>query len=100
MTARTTRRSEAAGELTGLSLSRHVAFQEIDTAADKPLAKRHAEMASTAVGPPLVEFQNDRPVGHVAHVPHRPVVECGDFHHVTFREKRRQERHPKAPLLP
>ena len=29
-----------------------------------------------------------------------PVVECGDFHHVTFREKTRQERHPKAPLLP
>ena len=35
-----------------------------------------------------------------AHMPHRPVVECGDVHHGTFREKGRQGRHPKAPPLP
>ncbi len=28
-----------------------------------------------------------RTIGHVANMPHRPVVKCGDFHHVTFREK-------------
>jgi hypothetical protein len=46
-------------------------------------------MASAAGGPTLVEFQNDRAVGHVLHMPHRPVVECGDFHHVTFRENKK-----------
>jgi hypothetical protein len=31
---------------------------------------------------------------------HGPVVESGDFHRGTFREKRRQGRHPMAPPLP
>jgi hypothetical protein len=47
---------------------------------DQPLSQRHAEMASAAVGPPLVECEDDRAVGHVSHMPHRPVVERVDFH--------------------
>jgi hypothetical protein len=66
-----------------------VAFQEIDAAADQPLGKRHAEMASPAVGPSFVEIEDDRAVGHVSHMPHRPVVERGDFHRGTFREKKK-----------
>jgi hypothetical protein len=90
----------AAGELPGLGQRRRVAFQQIDAAACQPLGQRHAEMTSTAVGPPLVEFQYHRADRHVSHMPHWPVFERGDFHHETFREKRRQGRHPKAPPLP
>jgi hypothetical protein len=45
-------------------------------------------MASAAVGPPLVELHNDRTVGHVSHMPYRPVVERVDFHRDTFHEKK------------
>ena len=88
------------GKLTRLGTSGSVAFQKINTATDQPLGQRYAEMASAAIGPPLVEFQNDRAVGHVSHIPHRPVVERVDFHRDTFRKKRRQGRHPKALPLP
>ena len=50
-----------------------------DTAAGQPLGQRHAEMASTAVGATLEEFRNDRADGHVANMPYRAVVECGEF---------------------
>jgi len=73
-----------------------MAFQQIDTAAGQPLGQRHAEMASAASGPPLVEFQDDRAVGHVANMPHWPVVECGDFHHGTFREKKKAGATPEG----
>jgi hypothetical protein len=46
-------------------------------------------MASAAVGPSLVKFEDNRAVGHVSHMPHRPVVERGDFHRGTFREKKK-----------
>ena len=42
---------------------------------------------SAAARPPLVELANERAVGHVSHMPYRPVVQCGDFHHGNFREK-------------
>jgi hypothetical protein len=45
-------------------------------------------MASAAVGPSLVKFEDDRAVGHESHMPHRPVVESGNFHRGTFREKK------------
>jgi len=44
--------------------------------------------------PPLVELQNHRAVGHVSDMPHRPVVECGDLQHVTFREKKKAGAEP------
>lgn len=79
----------AAGELASLGPPRRVALQEIDAATDQPLGQRHAEMASEAVGPSLVECEDDRAVGHESHMPHRPVVESGDFHRGTFREKKK-----------
>jgi len=82
--------------LPGLGPLRCVAFQEIDTAAGQPLGQRHAEMASTAVGATLKEFENDRTVGHVANMPYRAVVECGDFHHGTFREKKKAGATPEG----
>ena len=78
----------AAGELASLGTPRGVAFQQIDAATDQPLGQRHAEMASAAVGPSLVEFEDDRAVGHESHMPNRPVVESGDFHRGTFRENK------------
>jgi hypothetical protein len=75
-------------EPAGLSTPRCVAFQQIDAAAGQPLGQRHADMASAAGGAALVESEDDRAVGHVPHMPHRAVVERGDFHHVTFREKK------------
>ena len=65
-----------------------MAFQQIHTTTDQPLGQRHAEMASAAAGPPLVELQNDRTFGHVSHMPDRPFVKHGDFHRDTFREKK------------
>jgi hypothetical protein len=53
-------------------------------------------MASAAVGPPLVEFQHHRAVGHVSHMPHRPVVERGDFHHETFRAQKKAGAAPEG----
>ena len=79
----------AAGALTSLGPPRGVALQEIDAAADEPLGQRHAEMASGAVGPPLVKLEDNRAVGHESHIPNRPVVESGDFHRGTFREKKK-----------
>jgi hypothetical protein len=61
----------------------------MDTATDQPLGQRHAEMPSATAGPPLVELESDRAVGHVSHMSHGPVVERGDFHHGTFREKKK-----------
>jgi hypothetical protein len=79
----------AAGELASLGTPRGVAFQQIDAATNQPLGQRHAEMASAAVGPSLVEFEDDRAVGHESHMPNRPVVESGDFHRGTFHEKKK-----------
>ena len=79
----------AAGELASLGPPRGVAFQQIDAATDQPLGQRYAEMASTAIGPSLIEFKDDRAVGHVSHMLHGPVVESGDFHRGTFREKKK-----------
>jgi hypothetical protein len=73
-----------------------MAFQKIDTAAGEPPGQRHAEMASTTRGPTLVEFEDDRAVGHVLHMPHRSVVERGDFHHGTFREKKKAGAAPEG----
>lgn len=56
-------------------------------------------MASAAVGPPLVELQNDRTVGHVSHMPYRPVVERVDFHRGTFREKKKTGAAPNGAAL-
>jgi hypothetical protein len=84
----------AAGELASPGVPRGVAFQQIDAATDQPLGQRHAEMTSAAVGPSLVDFEDDRTVGHESHMPNRPIVESGDFHRGTFREKRRQGRRP------
>jgi hypothetical protein len=53
-------------------------------------------MTSAAAGPPLVELENDRAVKHVSHMPHRPVVKCGDFHHGTFREKKKAGAAPEG----
>jgi hypothetical protein len=78
-----------AGELASLGTPRGVAFQQIDAATDQPLGQRHAEMASAAVGPSLVEFEDDRAGGHESHMPNRPVVESGDFHRGTFYEKKK-----------
>lgn len=86
----------AAGELASLGTPRGVAFQQIDAATDQPLGQRHAEMASAAVGPSLVECEDDRAVGHVSHMPHRPVAESGDFHRGTFREKKKAGAAPEG----
>ena len=86
----------AAGELASLGTPRGVAFQQIDAATDQPLGQRHTEMASAAAGPPLVEFENDRAVGHVLHMPHGTVVESGDFHRGTFREKKKAGAAPEG----
>jgi hypothetical protein len=53
-------------------------------------------MASAAVGPPLVELQNDRTVGHISHMPYRPVVERVDFHRDTFRKKKKAGAAPEG----
>jgi hypothetical protein len=53
-------------------------------------------MASAAVGPSLVEFEDDRAVGHESHMPNRPVVESGDFHRGTFREKKKAGAAPEG----
>jgi hypothetical protein len=53
-------------------------------------------MASAAVGPSLVEFEDDRAVGHESHMPNRPVVESGDFHRGTFREKKKAGATPEG----
>jgi hypothetical protein len=91
----------AAGELASLGTPRGVAFQQIDAATDQPLGQRHAEMASAAVGPSLVEFEDDRAVGHESHMPNRPVVESGDFHRGNFREKKKAGAAPEgaAPAM-
>jgi len=86
----------AAGELVSLGTPRGVAFQQIDAATDQPLGQRHAEMASAAVGPSLVEFEDDRAVGHESHMPNRPVVESGDFHRGNFREKKKAGAAPEG----
>jgi hypothetical protein len=86
----------AAVELTGLGLPRRVTLQEIDAATDEPLGQRHAEMASAAAGPPLVKLKDDRAVGHVSHMPHGTVVESGDFHHGTFRKKKKAGAAPEG----
>ena len=86
----------AAGELASLGTPRGVAFQQIDAATDQPLGQRHAEMASAAVGPSLVEFEDDRAVGYESHMPNRPVVESGDFHRGNFREKKKAGAAPEG----
>jgi hypothetical protein len=53
-------------------------------------------MASATVWPSLVEIEDDRAVGHVSHMPHRPVVERGDFHHETFRAQKKAGAAPEG----
>jgi hypothetical protein len=86
----------AAGEITSLGPPRGVALQKIDPATDHPLGQRHAEMASATVWPSLVEFEDDRAVGHESHMPNRPVVESGDFHRGNFREKKKAGAAPEG----
>lgn len=63
----------AAGRITADELARAAVrygnMGAAKTAADQPLAERHAEMASMASRPPFVEFQNHRAVRHVSHMP-------------------------------
>lgn len=53
-------------------------------------------MPRAAVGLPLVECENDRAVGHVTHMPHRPVMKRGDLHQKPFREKKKAGAAPEG----